>query len=244
MAELEHSRPFLTAEWRNLVMVTFVVDPTTLIERVPGGTTLDSWHGKTFASIVGFQFRDTKVLGAPVPFHQDFEEVNLRFYVRRAIDGESRAGVVFICETVPRPMVGSMARLLYREPYMVVPMRSKVRADPVPEAEYEWQAHGRWNAIAARAEGRANPAAPGSVEHFLTWRHWGYNGEKGKDTLEYRIEHPPWRLWEARDVRIDVDFEALCGKELAAQLKGRAPAYALIAEGSNVAIHWRTRLAA
>jgi uncharacterized protein YqjF (DUF2071 family) len=223
-------------------MLTFPVDPIALIDRVPLGTVLDSWHGQTFVSLVGFQFLDTKVLGAPVPFHQDFEEVNLRFYVRRASDDGPRAGVVFMCEIVPRPVVGNMARLLYREPYVVVPMRSKVAADPAPEAEYQWQVRDRWYALAARADGPVFEAAPGSLEEHLTVRHWGYNGAVGKDTLEYHVDHPPWQLWHARDIRFEVNVEALCGAELARQI--RKPVSALIADGSSVAIHWRTRIAA
>lgn len=242
MVSIQQSRPFLTAQWRNLVMLSFPVDPAALIERVPSGTTLDSWHGKTFLSLVGFQFLDTKVLGAPVPFHQDFEEVNLRFYVRRATDTGVSKGVVFLCEIVPRPIVGSIARLLYREPYVVVPMRSKVSAAPPPDAEYQWQMGGRWSALAARAGENGAPALPGSLEEFLTERHWGYNGESGKDTLEYRVDHPQWRIWRARDVRCDVNVEALCGTDLARQV--RTPASALVAEGSAVTIYWRRRLEA
>jgi hypothetical protein len=235
------SRPFLTAQWRNLVMLTFPVDPVALIDRVPSGTTLDSWHGETFLSLVGFQFLDTKVLGAPVPFHQDFEEVNLRFYVRRVTETGVCKGVVFLCEIVPRPIVGSMARLLYREPYVVVPMRSKVSSDPAPDAEYQWRLRGRWHVLAARGNDTGAEAVPGSLEEFLTERHWGYNGEPGKDTLEYRVDHPRWRIWHARDVRFDVNVDALCGAELARQV--RTPASALVADGSAVTIHWRTRIA-
>lgn len=237
---VEHSRPFLSATWRNLVMLTFPVDPAAIIDLVPAGTTLDSWHGKTFVSVVGFQFLDTKVLGAPVPFHQDFDEVNLRFYVRRVTEEGVRPAVVFLCEIVPRPVVGSMARLLYREPYVVVPMRRKVSSGPPPNVEYEWQMKERWYTVAARGDGAGAKAAPGSLEEFLTERHWGYNGEPGKETLEYRVSHPPWRIWQARDVRFDLNADGLCGAELARQLK--TPASALVAEGSAVTIHWRTRI--
>src|SRR6266576_6774231 len=131
----EASRPFLTAHWRNLILVSYAVDPVRIIDLVPAGTTLDSWRGQAFVSLVGFQFRDTRVLGAPVPFHQDFEEVNLRFYVRHVVDEEVRNGVVFICECVPRQMVGGMARLLYREPYVVLPMKSSIQPGPPAEVE-------------------------------------------------------------------------------------------------------------
>ncbi len=38
----------------------------------------DPWRGKTLACIVGFESTDVRILGAPVPFHRHFEEVNLR----------------------------------------------------------------------------------------------------------------------------------------------------------------------
>jgi uncharacterized protein len=236
----EISRPFLTARWRNLLMVTYAVDPKVLIDRVPAGTTLDAWRGKALVSIIGFQFLDTKVLGAPIPFHQDFEEVNLRFYVRRGMDGASRRGVVFIREMVPRPIVGGMARLLYREPYLIVPMRSKVTPGPPPDVEYQWDATGSWCTLGARAEGESQDLIAGSLEEFVTDRHWGYNGEPGKDTLEYQVDHPRWRIWHVDTHRVSYRAEPLCGHELAGHLKD--PVSAIIADGSAVTIHWRATI--
>ena len=238
MSDLGH--PFLTAKWRHLLMLTYAVDPVAIIERVPVGTTLDAWQGKTLVSVIGFQFLETKILGAPIPFHQDFEEVNLRFYVRRGMDGGegARRGVVFIREMVPRPVVGGMARLLYREPYLVVPMRSKVSAGPPPDVDYEWNATGSsWCRLAARAAGDAREVVAGSLEEFLTERHWGYNGQPGKTTLEYRVDHPRWRVWHVDTSRIAYEAEPLCGHEQAPFL--RNPVSAIIADGSAVTLHWR-----
>lgn len=239
----ETSRPFLTAQWRNLVMLSYAVDPTRIIDRVPRGTTLDSWRGKTLVSVVGFKFLDTKVLGAPIPFHQDFEEVNVRFYVRRVTEDGARPGVVFIRELVPRPIVGGMARLLYREPYMVVPMRSRVNPGPPPEIEYQWDLSGKWCTLAGTGDGATlgTEPTPGSLEEFVTVRNWGYNGEPGKETLEYQVDHPRWRIWHARDTRAEYDPAPLCGPELARELK--VPISVLIADGSAVTIHWRTAIA-
>lgn len=233
--------PFLTAQWRNIVMANYEVDAAALIDRVPAGTTLDFWQGKTYVSLIGFQFLDARVLGAPIPFHQDFEEVNLRFYVRRVVGDEVRGAVVFIREVVPRQMVGGMARLLYREPYMVVPMQSDVTPHPVPMVTYRWQTGARWNTISARAEGVGAPPAPRTHEEFITIRHWGYNGQPGSDTLEYRVEHPRWNVWSARDVRIEADLAVLGGPELAGQL--HKPASVLIADGSPITVYWRTSVA-
>ena len=38
-------------------------------------------------SVVGFMFADTRIRGIAIPFHRTFEEVNLRFYVKRSVDG-------------------------------------------------------------------------------------------------------------------------------------------------------------
>jgi uncharacterized protein YqjF (DUF2071 family) len=233
----EASRPFLTAQWRNLFMLTYAVDPKAIIDRVPAGTTLDPWRGQALVSVIGFQFLETKVLGAPVPFHQDFEEVNLRFYVRRSGDGETRPGVVFVREMVPRPFVGGMARLLYREPYQVVPMRSKVNPGPPPDVDYQWNATGTWCSLAASGEGSANELVPGSLEEFVAMRHWGYNGEPGKETLEYRVDHARWRIWHVETTRVAYQAAPLCGHELAPFLKD--PISAFIADGSAITVHWR-----
>lgn len=218
-------------------MLTYAVDPKLLIDRVPAGTTLDLWRGQALVSIIGFQFLETKVLGAPIPFHQDFEEVNLRFYVRRGDDSGARHGIVFIREMVPRPAVGGMARLLYREPYQIVSMRSKVNPGPPPDVDYEWNATGTWCRLAARAEGPGRELVPGSLDEFVTERHWGYNGERGKETLEYRVDHPRWRIWHVDTTRVAYQAAPLCGHELAGHLKD--PISAIIADGSAVTVHWR-----
>ncbi|HEV8147067.1 MAG TPA: DUF2071 domain-containing protein, partial [Bryobacteraceae bacterium] len=77
------ARVFLSAVWRDLVMLNYQVDPALLREFVPTGTELDTFEGRTYVSLVGFRFLGTRVRGIRIPFHQNFEEVNLRFYVRR-----------------------------------------------------------------------------------------------------------------------------------------------------------------
>jgi uncharacterized protein YqjF (DUF2071 family) len=67
---------FLTAEWRYLAMINYEIDPAILLPHVPRGTELDEWQGKTFVSMVGFHFLNTRVLGVPLPFHRNFAEIN------------------------------------------------------------------------------------------------------------------------------------------------------------------------
>ena len=76
-------KPFLTANWRYLAMLNFAVDSKVLAPHVPGGTEVDFHNDKTYLSVVGFLFYHTIVCGLPIPRHRNFEEVNLRFYVRK-----------------------------------------------------------------------------------------------------------------------------------------------------------------
>lgn len=152
---LHHSRrPFLSAEWRHLLMLNFEIDPSVLRPLVPRGTELDAWQGKTLVSLVGFLFLDTRVLGIRVPFHRTFEEINLRFYVRRDAAGESRRGVVFVKEIVPKPAVALVARWRYNENYVAHPMDSRVEL-PCPSTEMRGSVEYAWRVGADRYSLRA-----------------------------------------------------------------------------------------
>ena len=125
---MEFGRIFLAAEWRNLVMLNYRVDPGILERFVPRGTAVDSFQGSTYISVVGFQFLRTRLFGRlAIPFHANFDEVNLRFYVRRKEGEEARRGVVFVKEIVPRRAIAAVARFSYGEKYVSVPMRRSFR---------------------------------------------------------------------------------------------------------------------
>ena len=47
---------FLSAEWRDLVMLNYEVDAEILRRYLPVGVELDTFAGRTFVSLVGFQF--------------------------------------------------------------------------------------------------------------------------------------------------------------------------------------------
>lgn len=238
-------RAFLRADWRYLVMLNYDVDPTILRPLVPPGTSLDLWQGRALVSVVGFRFLATRVLGAAIPGHRDFDEVNLRFYVRREMNGESRRGVVFIRELVPRTAVAAVARWAYNEPYRVVPMRSTT---PAPGAEapgrlrYEWRTAAGWQHVAASAVGPARVPAPDSESAFVTQHHWGYTRQRDGTTIEYEVAHPPWRVWEASEPELKADVAGLHDAALADALSG-APVSALVAEGSPVVVSAPRRLA-
>jgi uncharacterized protein YqjF (DUF2071 family) len=191
-------RPFLTAQWRDLVLLNYDVDPSILHALVPRGTQLDPWNGRAIASVVGFRFLRTRVLGVPVPFHRDFEEVNLRFYVRHAArDGSVRRGVVFVRELVPRLSIALLARLTYNEPYLAVPMRSSAPTAPTElpgRVTYGWRTGSRWQELAATAAGAPAIPSPEAEATFITEHYWGYTRQRDGGTIEYEVAHPRWRV--------------------------------------------------
>lgn len=233
-------RPFLTAQWRHLVMLNYEIDPDLLAPLVPAGTALDLWDSRALVSVVGFRFLDTRVLGVAIPRHRDFDEVNLRFYVQRETPGDgARHGVVFVRELVSRLAVALVARLAYNEPYRALRMRSvtpRRQTDPPARLTYEWRIGGAWEGLSGTATGA--PAVPesGSEAAFITQHHWGYTRQRDGSTIEYEVAHLPWRTWPAGGATLTMDVARLYGAAFAPAL-ARAPVSALVAEGSAVTVY-------
>ena len=249
---VDHRPPrsvFLTAEWRWLVMLNYEIAPDVLAPFVPRGTSLDLWEERALVSVVGFRFLDTRVVGVPVPFHRNFDEVNLRFYVRRELaDGEVRRAVVFIRELVPKPMIAWTARALYNEPYRALPMRSETPRAPTESpgsVQYAWRrrttAGDTWEHVAARTVGDATVPTVGMEAQFVTEHYWGYTRQRDGSTIEYEVRHPSWRVWRAEDAELRIDVATLYGPQFVQSLAG-APRSAFVAEGSPVSVHWPTHL--
>ena len=205
---------------------------------MPRGTELDFWHDKVFVSIVGFLFLNTRVLGVPIPFHRNFEEVNLRFYVRRKADDGWRRGVVFIKEIVPRAAIAFIARKFYNEPYVALPMTRRVDAGA---AEYSWQFNRRSNSLKVVTRSEPQELRAGSEAEFITEHFWGYTAQRDGATMEYRVEHPRWRVWDTVTAKLDCDVAGLYGKQFIAAL-GAKPSSAFLAEGSAVSVSKGVRL--
>ena len=233
----QSERVFLSAEWRDLVMLNYEVDPGLLNRYIPAGTTLDSFRGRTYVSLVGFRFCHTRLLGFfPVPFHANFDEVNLRFYVRRKEGGEDRRGVVFIAEIVPRRAIATTARLIYGENYRCCPMQHRIENEgSVRTAEYQWQLGGRWCHLSAQTAGLPTQPPEGSLEQFITEHYWGYSAQRARGSLEYHVSHVPWQVWATGKAGFEGDASFLYGTELSAVLQ-RRPDCAFVADGSPVIV--------
>ena len=229
---------FLTAEWQLLAMLNYEVDADLLLPFVPAKTELDRWNGRVFVSLVGFQFLKAKLFGFfPVPMHSNFEEVNLRFYVRRHAGAEVRRGVVFIREMVPSRAIAFVARAVYHENYVALPMTHEIRSvdDDHLRVAYRWRSGDRWSEINLETEGDSELPTKDSVEQFITEHYWGYAAQPNGACVEYRVTHPSWRVWRTRHSALDGDAEPLYGKDFAAVLRGK-PQSAFLAQGSAVTV--------
>jgi len=234
------ARTFLTAEWRYLVMLNYAVDASVLKPFLPPGTELDSYRGDTFVSVVGFRFLNTRVFGWAFPFHRNFEEINLRFYVRRQVADGWRRGVVFIRELVPRRVIAFVARRCYGEPYIALPMRHKIDQSPQNlRVEYGWKRLGKWESMRAAADGEPKMVENGSLEEFITEHYWGYTA-RGTGCNEYQVEHPRWQVWSATEATLDADVATLYGDAFVESLAS-PPASAFIADGSAVVVRHGAR---
>ena len=223
---------FLTAEWRKLLMANYVVEEQLLSPYVPKGVELDLYHGRCYMSVVGFLFQNTRLRGIRVPFHVEFEEVNLRFYVRRG----DRRGVVFLREIVPRRALQLVASTFYGEPYITAPMRHEwAKTDKELAVKYAWKLGGTWQSIEATTSRNTEPVSQGSEEEFITEHYWGYTARRGGRTSEYEVAHPRWDIYNVLRYSVDVDFPRVYGEQFAC-LNGMRPYSVLLAEGSEIIV--------
>jgi len=231
----ENKKPvFLTAEWRKLVMANYAIDPGLLQPLVPRHTELDYFEGKCYVSLVAFMFLNTKLKGIPIPFHQHFEEVNLRFYVRFKDGNSWKRGAVFIKEIVPKFMIAKVANWVYGEPYQSLPMDHRWDLSEKEHIlEYRWKTK-NWNRIQVITEPKATAVLRGSLDEFITEHYWGYTGRRGK-TSEFAVEHPKWEVYPVTSFQVEVNFTDNYGPDFA-PLGLKKPDSVFVAEGSEILV--------
>ncbi|HWM86229.1 MAG TPA: DUF2071 domain-containing protein [Kofleriaceae bacterium] len=224
-------------------IVTFPIDPVRLRGIVPVGTEVDSLDKETvFLSVVGVRFSESRLLGLPIPFGRCYDQINLRFYVRRWMGDGWRRGVVFVRELVPVSPLLSAGHLLYGDAYERLPVTSRIRP-AVPAAHrpgraiYRWRTgHDEIHRLAVDFGGEPRLPAAGSDEEFLVDRHWGYLAPHVDVTREYRIDHPPWRVFPEAQARLSPGVAALFGDRFSHALDC-TPVNVLVAEGSRMEVH-------
>lgn len=232
-------KTFLKARWQDIVMVNYEVPKQLLIPFLPYDTVLDEFEGKNYVSLVGFQFTNSSIFGLPVPFFGSFDEVNLRFYVKRKLAKEERRGVVFINEIVPWRIVAFLANRLYKEHYSYAAMKSRIwRENDQKMLDYDWVNKSSHNFIKAAFSIAEDPIAEGSHEAFIYEHYYGYTKVNAAETWEYRVNHVRWQTNKIISYQVECDFENLYGRTFAF-LNNQQPHSVYNAVGSSVSIDRR-----
>ncbi|HVX49156.1 MAG TPA: DUF2071 domain-containing protein [Chitinophagaceae bacterium] len=232
-------KPFLTAEWKNLVMFNYAADAALLRKYLPAGTEVDTWNDTCYVSLVGFMFLNTKVRGIKTPYFTNFEEFNLRFYVRFKEQGVWKRGVVFIKEIVPKRLISTIANSVYGEHYYCYPMRSLlILEEDTVQVKYEWKYKGEWNFVNVKAGSLARELQPGSEAEFITEHYWGYTRLAADKTSEYKVEHPRWNIHPVYSYGMYCNTWELYGPDFHTFLK-QEPVSVFMAGGSAVKVYPR-----
>ena len=233
---------FLNAEWRKLAIANYVIDPSIIKKYVPAGTELDLWEDKCYVSLIGFMFLNTKLLGIKIPFHINFEEVNLRFYVKRFENNTWKRGVVFLKEIVPKPALTFIANKIYKEHYQTLPMEHKWEETSINRAVlYRWKLNKIWHSFKVIAALNASEILENSETEFITEHYWGYAKVNNSVTNEYEVIHQKWKHYPVYHSDINVDFGAVYGKEFKF-INTLNPDSVILAEGSEITVEHKTRL--
>ena len=229
---------FLKANWENLIMANYEVAPSILNPYLPKGVELDFYKSKTYVSLVGFMFKKTSLFGVPIPFFGSFEEINLRFYVKKTEGKKIKKGVVFINETVPYKIVALLANKLYKEHYISIPTKSSINISEHKHINYEWRISNKWNSITVKSDLDKYKIEPSSIEEFIFERYFGFTKLSPLITQEYRIQHPKWMTNTILNSTIDCDFASMYGTAFSS-LSNQVPSSIIMAEGSQVRVNWK-----
>ncbi len=228
---------FLTAEWQNLIMANYTLDPKILEPLLPFATELDLWKGQCYVSLVGFLFKNTRVMGIPIPWHINFEEVNLRFYVKHlSAEGEWKRGVVFVKEIVPKRAISLVANTLYGEHYQTMKMTHEFKETTTSrEVSYRWKFQGQWNHMKVKTAKEALGIQADSEAEFITEHYWGYTRLHEKKTSEYEVVHPKWKVYTVENFDLQCEVGKIYG--LAFQdVFTKKPDSVFMADGSEIAV--------
>ncbi|MEO9052956.1 MAG: DUF2071 domain-containing protein [Ginsengibacter sp.] len=230
---------FLSARWENLIMANYEVKPEMLSAYLPHGVELDFYNNKTYVSLVGFMFIKTRLFNIPIPFLGTFEEINLRFYVKRVEGNTIKRGVVFINETVPYRIVAWLANKLYKEHYIAIPTKNTIAITSLAKKiRYEWKINKEWNHIAVNGVNIKEPMLPGSIEEFIFEHYYGYTKINEQQSIEYKVNHPRWQIHNVIDYTIHCDFKSMYGNDFSF-LSHHQPDSVILAEGSPVTVKWK-----
>lgn len=226
------NRVFLSAEWKNLILLNYSVKDSDLKPYLPAGCELDYFENRAFVSLVAFQFLNTKVFGLKWPGFTNFFEVNLRFYVKF----RDQRAVCFIREYVPSYVITGLARMIYNEPYKRASISGTInKTQEQVSALYQLTSGSTSMLLDVIGENSPYLPSPSSMEHFFKEHEWGVGRSRKGETLIYRVEHPHWEIYPIIDMKVKVNWEILYGPPFHF-LNQQKPHSVVFAKGSKVKV--------
>lgn len=228
---------FLMANWQKLLFVNYKVNKELLLPYLPTGLELDDYDNTYYLSFVAMRFDNTRVLGISFPFHKRFEEVNLRFYVKRKLsDGSYKKGVVFISEIVPKRVITMIARMLYNESYQTLAMSHQwLDTKKFQDISYSLHKNNQTHTITVTTDNTNIDIKPQGHQDFIIERYFGYTKNKQDKTIEYEVRHKPWQTQGIINHKIDINFEDVYGEKFSF-LNNLKPDSIYFTEGSRTSV--------
>lgn len=214
--------------WLDLLFAHWPLSPSACDDLLPFGLDLDTFEGQAWLGIVPFTMDDVAPRGLPVvPRLGRFPEVNVRTYVRH----RGRPGVFFLSLDAASRVTVEGARIVFRLPYFRADMASVPSGDAIAYRSRRTDRRGTPATFTARyrATGPGAPAAPGSLEDWLTRRMRLFSVDGRGRILRTEIDHPDWLLRPAEAEIIDNTMAAAHGLALP-----DAPPHLLMADRLDV----------
>jgi uncharacterized protein YqjF (DUF2071 family) len=231
------NKEFLRANWLRMASANYEVDPVILKKYLPFGTELEAHNGKHYVSLVAFRYCQTRLLNVPIPFHRMFEEINLRFYVKREVQpGVWRSEVAFTKLFFPKTALTLVAKYVYKENYETVKMLHEWKEDDKHLITNYGLKNGDWHNFDLVTSKEAVPVLPGSDDEFFLKHYWGTSQINSDSCTLYKIEHPEWQKHVVMDSEINFDFGSIFGEEFA-HLTHTEPDSIQLFDGSEVIVY-------
>lgn len=233
-------KPLMQADWSEIVALNFQIDPAILEPRVPRGLELDFHNDETYVSLVAMYLRNVKMMGFPIPISRGFEELNLRFYVKRKVGPRFVTGACFIKDFVPNAVGSWILSTLFKTTFARMKMKRECSGfgsrdeEVVPKVSYEWKVGDTENKIKIKARARMKKTGPDTKVGFILGHNNEYSVRKSR-IYEYRVQRPPWVVWDAAQASFECNTKQLFGQEFVKTLS-RRPSSVFVSEGSPVTI--------
>lgn len=242
MRRKKDKKVFLEAKWQRLLSANYVIDPDILTPHIPEGTRLELYNDKCYVSLVAFRYADTKLMKVRVPFHQMFEEINLRFYVMREVTPNVwRSEVAFTKLFFPKRTLTMVAKRIYKENYETYNMMHQWEEDDQHFHTSYGLNKGKWHQFGVTSEKERQVILLDSPEYFFSKHYWGTSQINDRSSTIYEIEHPEWSTFKTVKTDISFDFGLVFGSEFHA-LSDTEPESVHLFDGSQVTVYKRSIL--